>query len=520
MRRPALALLATSMVLLPMSGHGSEPREVMARVKDALAHWRPAAAMRGLEELRAQGVPDSVLAPALARVKFYEGAYDEALALVQGSGDQDLEERIKAAAEATRGMKEIPTSDGHWKIRVLPGPDEILVPHLMELLPRVRRVHGEAFQVFPETPIVLEVYDSTRTLAKATGLTADQIENSGTIAICKFDRIMITSPRGTVRGYPWMTTVSHEYVHLVINHRATQRVPIWFHEGLARYNESRWQEGEPHQVNGPDTMALLLGAAARGQLITLDEMSPSMALLPTQRHTELAFAEVLSLTTMLYDEVGQTGINRALDLIDEGRAPNARRAIEQVLGTPFQRFEAKWRASLRRRARSRENIPYVNRIRFRKDQRDPFLVDLDEVERKARDFGYLGQLLRGQGRPEAALVEFRKAAAVSERRSPVIQNWIAETYLAMGNPREALAALEGIRERHRYYEPTLVNEGLALLGLGRSEEAAERFEAALRINPFDPRIHVNLAKLYRELDDPRAAREEEAVRLLGATAEP
>ena len=40
---------------------------------------------------------------------------------------------------------------------------------------------------------------------------------SGTIAICKYNKLMFTSPKAMLRGYEWLDTLSHEYVHFVIS---------------------------------------------------------------------------------------------------------------------------------------------------------------------------------------------------------------------------------------------------------------------------------------------------------------
>lgn len=486
-----------------------------AAIEELLRGWRAAEAEQALAALQAGGMDPAELAPALATVRFYQGEYDEALRLLEGSGGSELKERIEAAREVTRGMKEVRTADGHWRIRVHPGPDEVLVPLMLELLPRLRQVNGEVYDTFPATPIPIEVLEDAHALARATGLTAKQIEDSGTIAICKFNRIMITTPRATLRGYSWQDTLSHEYLHLLVNHRTFQQVPIWLHEGLARYNESRYKDGKPQRLR-PDTEQLLLQALADGQLITFEEMSPSMALLPTQRHTELAFAEVLTIIDLLYRRVGQPGVNGILDRLARRETGDAREAIAAELGQPFARFERSWKEELRaRRAPRPAGQVQLPRIRFRKGDTDPLQLELDEVDRKSRDLAYLGQLLRGQQRPRAALVEYRKAAAASQGISPVIQNWIAATELELGEPQAALAALAGVSERNPGYSPTYVHEGLALVALKDDAQALLRFEAALAYNPFDQRVRRELQRIYQASSDPRAAREVEALRLLG-----
>ena len=50
---------------------------------------------------------------------------------------------------------------------------------------------------------------------------------------------MVTSPKAVVRGYDWLDTLAHEYVHFVVGNASKNTVPIWMHEGLAKYLESR-----------------------------------------------------------------------------------------------------------------------------------------------------------------------------------------------------------------------------------------------------------------------------------------
>ena len=56
-------------------------------------------------------------------------------------------------------------------------------------------------------PIVVEIYPDARGLAQATGLTVKEIDTSGTIAVCKFHRLMVTSPLATADGYGWADTL-------------------------------------------------------------------------------------------------------------------------------------------------------------------------------------------------------------------------------------------------------------------------------------------------------------------------
>ena len=113
-------------------------------------------------------------------------------------------------------------------------------------------------------------------------LTRDQIETSGTIALCKFRRMMLLTPRWVLRGYPWAETLAHEYTHYVLWKRNGPTVPIWLHEGVARYEEVRWT-GAPGAELTPFMMDVLAEGLRTDRLVTFDEMHPSFAMIDDPR---------------------------------------------------------------------------------------------------------------------------------------------------------------------------------------------------------------------------------------------
>jgi hypothetical protein len=57
-----------------------------------------------------------------------------------------------------------------------------------------------------------------------------------------------------VHGYPWLDTLAHEYTHFIVSRVSHNTVPIWFHEGLAKFEERRWrvaQSGGSTTESGP-----------------------------------------------------------------------------------------------------------------------------------------------------------------------------------------------------------------------------------------------------------------------------
>lgn len=70
------------------------------------------------------------------------------------------------------------------------------------------------------------------------------------------------------------------------------RVPIWLHEGIAKYEERRWYEDAPPRL--PVSLeSLVAEAIEKDYFITFEQMHPSLAKLKKKEDTALAFAEVL-----------------------------------------------------------------------------------------------------------------------------------------------------------------------------------------------------------------------------------
>ena len=160
--------------------------------------------------------------------------------------------------------------------------DEIVAYYAQEVPSRLTEELVKKLDFFPSEgteKIAVEIYPDARGLARATGLTIRQIETSGTIAVCKYHRLMIISPLAAANGYSWADTLAHEFIHLVISKKSRNTVPIWLHEGIAKYYESSWRT-KPGQALSASSEKLLEKAVRDGGLITFEQMHPSMAKLP------------------------------------------------------------------------------------------------------------------------------------------------------------------------------------------------------------------------------------------------
>ena len=420
--------------------------------------------------------------------------------------------KIQAMARITRGFVSQSSSDGRVLVQFAPGPDEILVPDLMEAIGKTLSVVGKDLGYTPSHPIVAQILPDSAALADATGLTEDQISTSGTIAVCKFTRLLVTSPRITLKGYSYLDTVSHELVHLIISEKTHNHTPIWIHEALAKFEETRWRSTEPlyHHGMEPLRQSRLAKAIENGKLITFEQMHPSMALLPSRQEADLAYSEVYTVAQFLFDKKGYPGIGKLLTLLSQGIEDLD--AIERVYGLDKRKFVKTWLRWLKKRKFIKlQGDDFKNTLEEEPGQKSKGEKSLARVKRiDLRDRYHLGQLLRARGKNLAALVEYKKAwtsAGPMHAARWIIGDKLGQVLAAAQRQQEAIEVFEdGLRVYPNDLEAQL-HLGI-LLAKTDAYQAFLHLRRAARLNPFDPRVRGVLASVCKQLSDAGDQRED------------
>jgi tetratricopeptide (TPR) repeat protein len=545
LRRAAGRAAGLVLILWVAMAAGARPRdEAIVRVRLLIHEWRVEEAFAALQPLLASRARDPEVELLGGELAFLRGEYEAAAEqlkaalahaklspaeLMDARGLLDL---ATSTAAVTRGFVEARSPGGHFILRYRRGKDEVLVPYAGEALEKARVALAADFggetagadAVLPGAPVRVEIYDEVADLARVSTLTLQEIETSGTIALCKWNRLMIVSPKALVRGYPWVDTLTHEYAHYVISRVSRNSVPIWLHEGLAKFEERRWR-GPSGGGLSPMLESLLSQALAKKRFITFEQMSPSMAKLPSQEDTALAFAEVETAVEFLHQKLGWPGLRLIIREMSQG-APDLR-AVATVYGAPFAEFERAWKAWLKgRKLRTRAGL-YTDKLRFKKSpsgpgaKKAPAPGDEDDsgeiTDPKARGFMRLGGLLRSRKRLLAAAVEYEKALALLGGAHPLVALKLGRTYLDLGDNDRAAAALEPARDLYPDLAGLAAALGSAYLRKGDLRKAVPVLESAIYTSPFDPSVHCGLASAYTKLGQPAlAARENRACDLLSA----
>jgi len=506
----------------PASGAGPRGEEsssaegVARHAMNLLADERVEEAEAVLAPLFSSSPAQPAAALAEGVLRFHEQRYAEAVELLQGAAGseagRDWLELARNARDVTRDH--LRAESEHFAVSYPKGKEEVLSPYLLEALESQRAALEKDFGWVPPGKVVVEILENTRELARLSTLTEEEIKTTGTIAICKFNKLMVTSPKALVHGYEWLDTAAHEYVHHVITLRTHNATPIWLHEGLARWHESRWR-GPGGEILSPWSAALLRDAAKRNRLVTFAQMHPSMAKLPSQEAAALAFAEVAVAVDYMKKRGGPAAMARLLDGLASGAS--AEDAVARATGEPFGAFLDGWRRSLVTRPLPEGGDQEMRTLRFQGDPKHggAYSEWAGIPDEAARRFARLGEIFRERGRFEAARQEYAKAVKRVGAKNPALAGRYAMASLATGHEAEAERALSEALRGHPEDAALHVDKGRLYLRRQEWRKAAEEFLLANRVDPFDPEIHAGLGQAFRTLgDDKTASREEQFARIL------
>ncbi len=488
----------------------------------ALATWDLASARRAASAL-SEG-PERKLY--LGVVAFYEAKYEQAEGLIaEALTSEKLSETHRQDAEMylqlTRGERralgtatEIRSPDGKV-VAVFSNPkDTLLAPYLFSAMAKARAELGHLFGVFPDHPVRFEIYDDPAKLALVTSLTKDNIYTTGTVGVTKYRRIMMISPRVMLRGYPWLDTAVHEFVHYLLTLRTGNNAPVWLHEGLAKLFETRWRDPSLAQLD-PGSAKLLAVALKKDDLVTLDEMYPSVAMLPSQSRAALAYAEVQTMLELLVRDRGQAGLGALLDKVAAGE--RAEQALADAWGGSFEEFQTKWRRQALKSATriiAKGGAQEFQGVEFRDPDAPEAEDQLQDVFShlgggKARQHARLGVLLTTRGHHKAAAMQYERARSAEKRfrNDPKLVRRLGELYLTLGDAQRAVPLLELASQAEPDQPNIAAAHGRALLLSGDPEKAEVALLRAIRVNPFIPDVHCDLAEIA---SDPEVKKRERA----------
>ncbi len=452
---------------------------------------------------------------------FCEGDYAQAVSAFERIPEKTIAEvpRLKEFYELSENMVSIVKDfevieTEHFRIRYDPRQDIPFVLYLTDVLEAAYEGLSKVLGFRTENKILVEVMPDIQLFALASPLKEIEIRRTGTVALCKYAKIFITSPWLYSRGYHWADTANHELVHYVEKRLFGDTIPLWLNEGVAKHFETLWrgEVGLP-QVVEDEYLSVLKRAMKEGRFIEFRDMYPSIAKLPSSEDAALAFAEVTHFTGWVAKKLGTRGLLQLLQAMAT-RGGKEDEAFMDVVGKSREDVLEEWRKALEKDVEiaTEVYVPYQPRLR------DKGQGDIEEAELnfspKKRPYMRLGDLLMRQGFYIAAAEEYKKSIANSGE-DVVVLNKLGLALDRGGENREAVRYFKKAYNLYPGLFTTNYRLGRAMASAGACKEAEPYLLEALYINPFHPEVHEFLLQCYEKKgDSSRIAREKRVIEFL------
>lgn len=468
-----LAVLCTAAVPVPAVHSTPQPSGRVQRIADAITELDVQRARKLLKD-----TDDDSQAYALlrARLAVYLGDCDSAAAILSAprfartKEGASLGSLARGCAGVVAGSVLIQNKKkGIW-LRLQDSRDKVLAPWIIDIAAKARtRIEHDLGVVMPRPLRIILVRDLF-SLSAVSGLPVKAAETTGTVAVARWGRVNIISPRATPMGYPWEDTIAHEITHLALSRATRDRAPLWLQEGIAKREETRWRPPRPFDRT-PDPDRVARDALLSGRSVGITKLGPSIAMLPTPEAASIAFAEVTSFMAYWVDQNGVPGLHLLLiDLKGMGDG-DADAAMRSVTGEPLEVWIRRWRAYLRQLPETPAKRP--------ESAKHPAQANGKDLLRRVR----LGDLLFARGHSQAAATELQPAVDLASGAAPV--RWrTARALLGSGQAGEARKALGKVGDIHSLNGPWFGIDGRMQRAAGHADQAERAFELGISADPL------------------------------------
>ncbi len=435
-------VLPLALILLATTAHAGI--DVLSQAGDAVTEIELEKAKKLLDPLDAK-IPG--VAFEQARLAMYHGDCDEAAKKLAPANVQTLPDAgplLNIARDCMRAMAGTVTVKDELHgvhVRFQDDADAALASLIGETVEKQRAVLAKELGVEMPKPTRVDVVRDQFSLSAMTGLAYEAARTTGTVAIAKWGRVIMISPRAPSLGYAWRDTLAHELTHLALSRGTFDRAPLWLQEGVAKRQETRWRAPLPSDDAVPADVVAAVGLA-KDLGKPLDGIGPSIALLPSAKQAMVVYAEVTSFVRFIAgDRAGEPGAVTDKDTLPKlvkayAKGLDTDKALLEVTGKDLKAWDAVWRPWV---AGKKGKLPPQVGLD------DPKSKDAVKQEMKtegdARRAFRLGQLLLGRDHVKAARLRLDPLAA-AHVGDPLINAFIARARLADGDPDGAKALLD------------------------------------------------------------------------------
>lgn len=434
------------------------------------------------KELDQTDLDDATAAVERGRLALYEEDCDAAVValsrpeVLEKDGASLLADVAKGCARVIASTVVVKDEPNGIVVRLQDENDRALVPTIVETVVKARDTLSKELKVDWPKPTRVTVVRDLLSLSAMTGLPYESARTTGTVAVAKWGRVTLLSPRASRHGYGWRDTLAHELTHLAVTRATADRAPLWLQEGTAKREEVRWRPPGPFDDRPTPDSVVLRGIDLKLDL-ALDKLGPSIAMLPSADAAMVAFAEVTSFVRFYATAAGEDALPKLFTELKGKKKIDD--ALVAASGASLTQWDGKWRVYLAKTPR--ESLSTL------------FGLGMDAKQAtEIREHVRLGELLLGRDHPQAALAELDHArgfpALSTALEDPATRYVRARALEALGKNDVARSDVGSPKNVSASFGPWWAVRGRVLRANGDTAEADASFWEALAADPLDPEV--------------------------------
>jgi cellulose synthase operon protein C len=375
----------------------------------------------------------------------------------------------------------------------------VLSLYMAELAEEAYDVLARRYGAEPQRPVRVEVYPrsadfSVRTVGLA-GL--------GALGVAFGNILAMDSPAAREPGtFNWGATLWHEIAHAFTLAASDNRVPRWLTEGISVLEERRARPGW-----GQDLTVDFVVALKQGMILPVSRLNEGFVRPTYPQQVMHAYYQASLVAEYIEAEHGEAALRRMLQAFGSGRTGDE--VFRQVLRTEVSAFDERFDRWLRERFATQIAAVEVGVAAGAQSMRGggavggPFIGAIRSA-RQHLDAGDPGRALQEAERAQRLFPEYTGPDSPYRIMYAVHQG--------REDTRRAADALRQLVDRNETDYDAHLRLADLLEHLGDARGAAAVLERAMYIDPFEPQVHVRLAKLYTATGQhAKAVRERRAV---------
>lgn len=386
--------------------------------------------------------------------------------------------------------RETSSEAGLFRLVMAEDESDLLQLYLADVADEAYERLAARYGYRPKTPIRLEVYPrhadfSVRTVGLA-GL--------GALGVSFGNVLAMDSPSAReVGAFHWASTLWHEVAHTFHMTVSNHRVPRWFTEGLAVFEERR-----AHQGWGDDASVQFLLAYQDDRMPRVSELNNGFVRPEYPQQVIFSYYMASLVCELIQRDWGDQAIIDMLEAYGTGQGNAA--VFRSVLGMEPREFDSVFDRYMRERFTgplTALQSPHLEDL-----QRGMELPMLRRAaDRREGDFPLqleTGRALVREGNYQDAIPYLERAKALfTEYAAGDSPYWyLAMAYKGLGQPERMVAELEALTAINAGHYQAYLEWAAALEEQGDSSEAAAVLDRAMYVYPFDVDLHARLAALH------------------------